>query len=197
MGWSVVELSSVPPDVEISKCHWTVTGPLVVIVTLKFVAFGPPQNPCTTAGVVTITEVTSAVGAGTTGTSDRSPNVSVTLAATQHKLPGSCGLSICHHDLSPRVPFIGTVMPTLNPPTAKNPTSGPKRQLAASDLGVTIGDVEVGLITIIGVFVGDDKVGDSVKLDIVGDSVGVPLPIGDMNKLKDVGEAGFEATGTG
>jgi hypothetical protein len=85
----VVELSNVPPEVEISKCHCTVTGPLVVIVTLKFVALGPPQNPWIIGGVVTTTEVTCAIGTGTSGTSERSPYVLVTLADTQHKVPGS------------------------------------------------------------------------------------------------------------
>jgi hypothetical protein len=173
-------------------------GPLVVITTVKFVAFGPPHKPCTTAGVATTIEVTSAVGMGTIGTSDRSPKVFVTAADTQQKVSGCWGFPICHQDMSAIVAWIGTVLPKISPPTAKNPVAGPKRQLAAADLGVTIGMDEVEVNAVVGTLVGITVVVDTtVEMGTGGVAEGVAPLMGAMNRLKEVGKVGFEVTGTG
>lgn len=88
------------------------------------------------------------------------------------------------------VAWMVTVLPTASPPTEENSVPGPKRQLGASVFGVTIGVAEVGLDADVGVSKGPEGGGTGVK-------EGMKSMTGAMNRLKEVGRAGFEATGTG
>jgi hypothetical protein len=94
--------------------------------------------------------------------------------------------------------WIGTVLPKFSPPTAKNPVAGPKRQLAAADLGVTIGRGEGRVDTVVGTPVGINVlVGTLVDTGADGVAEGAAPLTGAMKRLKEVGKAGLEATGTG
>ncbi len=106
------------------------------------------------------------------------------------------------------VAWMGTMAPKFNPPTEEYPVPGPKRQLAGTVFGVTMGVVEVGLDAAVGEAVElDSAVGEAVLLDTAvgvfvgpsGDGVseGVITMTGAMNMLKEVGRSGFEATGIG
>ena len=68
---------------------------------------------------------------------------------------------------------MGAVLPAANSPIEENPVPGPKRQLAASALGVTVGVAGVGVGAIVGVSAG-------AKGGIVGTTGGVlvTLPSG-------------------
>ena len=166
--------------------------------TMNDVAFGPPQVPWITAGVVTVTVMTNPVGMGTMGTSERLPDVLVTAFETQHFVPIADELSICHQEWSAIVPRMGTVCPTFNAPTDKNAVPGPKRQLASSVFGVTIAaeevgfGVEVGVDVMVGVEVGTAGAGAGVSVE-----VGTVPPTGAINMLKAVARSRLDATGMG
>ena len=77
---------------------------------------------------------------------------------------------------------------------------GPKRQLALTEVGVTMAAESVAVAASVGVAVAET--GMSVKVSVginavVAAAPGATAESGAMNMLKVVGRAGSEATGTG
>src|SRR5690242_21765875 len=93
----------------VSKRHWTSTGPLVSVVPVILSGRIGPRQPATlndSGSTSTVTFVTVASGASTTGMPDMFPDVFVTLDATQHLLPALSGSTTCHQPASPDFPVI-------------------------------------------------------------------------------------------
>jgi len=132
----------------------------------------------------TVTFVTVAFGASTTGIPARLPAVFVTLDATQHLLPELNGSVICHQPPSPDFPTIWELVPILKPLRTIHAVPGPRRQLTATSFGKATGTVGVEVVVAGGVFDGRivcvgtsverNSVADGVSATAVGVSVAVP-----------------------
>src|SRR5574339_1139558 len=149
-GVYVVENSLVPEDSKfvvceaiappcwVSKYHVTEPGPFVSIVPVISRGRTGPTHPATLRALgstSTVTSVTLALGASTTGIGARLPAVLVTLAATQQFLPELSGSTMYHQPPSADLPTICADDPTLSPLVTIHPTPGPRRQLTATSFG--------------------------------------------------------------
>src|SRR5688500_1116877 len=95
---------------------------------------------------MTFTLFTVFSGGFTTGSDSTLPIVSMTLAASQHKVEGSLGFLTYHQDESRFFPIISACLPGFNAPAIPYCVPGPKRQLtgwsladASRLLGVGVG----------------------------------------------------------
>jgi hypothetical protein len=144
-----------------------------------------PMQPATLmlfGSTSTLTSVTVAFGAPTTGIPARLPAVFVTLAATQQFLLEVAGSTIYHQPPSAVLPTIWEEAPTLNPLRTIQPVLGPRRQLTATSLGNATGTVGVEVVVggavmegsgvCVGVAVDRDRVAvgsrDKVGVSVIG-----------------------------
>jgi hypothetical protein len=167
-----------------------------------------PTHPATLkdlGSTSTVTSVTLALGASTTGMPATFPAVFVTLEATQHLLAELSGSMTCHQPPSPDFPVICELVPTLKPLSTIHPVPGPRRQLTATSLGEATGTLGVELAVgggvldgrgdCVGATVGEGSVTDGVITATVGVSVGrlegrlqasiAMLRMSGNNKLRD------------
>src|SRR5215203_7413079 len=116
-----------------------------------------PRQPATlidSGSTSTVTFVTVAFGASTTGMPARFPAVLVTLDDTQHRLAELNGSVICHQLPSPDFPAIWELVPMLKPLRTIQAVPGPKRQFTATSFGKATGTVGVDVVVGGGVLAG-------------------------------------------
>src|SRR6185503_5798383 len=130
------------PSCWVSKRHCTVVGPFVSIVPESLSGTIGPVHPAMLrelGSTSTVTLVTVAFGASTTGMPETFPAVFVTLLATQQRRLELSGSMICHQPASPDFPVIWELAPTFKPLRTIQPMPGPRRQLTATSLGDATG----------------------------------------------------------
>jgi hypothetical protein len=102
----------------------------------------------------TVTFVTVACGAATTGIAARFPAVLVTLEETQQFRLVLSGSTMYHQPASAVFPTIWELVPMFNALRTIHATLGPRRQLTATSLGNATGTVGVDVVVGGGVFEG-------------------------------------------
>jgi hypothetical protein len=134
-----------------------------------------PVHPATLSAfgsTSTVTCVTEAFGASTTGMAPRLPAVLVTLVDTQQFLPELSGSTIYHQLPSPLLPTICAEVPTFSPLRTIQPMLGPSRQLTLTSFGDATGTV--GVDVVVGGGVSDGRT-VCVTVAVARDSVAVDV----------------------